>query len=463
MDNHSERANDEAYDADVVALRVRAYKVILCAAVAQALAGAATYLHGADPWGLRITYAAGVFATVYSISWWAFARGKHVLSDVLFLGISLACIDFTFVAFSPDTAITVCAVFTAGMIVVPETLKIARTTSLGWLLMLHANYVFGVGLRWLIRGRDFAETPNDLGQIILIPIVYLSLLWLLTNLIIKRLEVSLEESESLREDLEGRNAMLEAATLEAEAAKLEAEAANRAKSRFLANMSHELRTPLNAIIGYSDLLLEELDPDEDADTLEDVGRIEGAGRQLLSLIDDVLDLSKIEAGQQTLHVEAFTVADLVADLETIADPLVSRNGNAFEVEVSADLEELRTDATKLRQVITNLLSNAAKFTRDGVVKLAITPATHEGRAAAAFVVEDTGVGMDGETQARVFEAFTQADATVAGAYGGTGLGLHLVELFTGLLEGSVALESTPGVGTRFTVVVPLVHSSDSSS
>ncbi len=233
-------------------------------------------------------------------------------------------------------------------------------------------------------------------------------------------------------------------------AKEAAEDANRAKSAFLANMSHELRTPLNAIIGYSEILQEEA---EAGQLVPDLQKIHVAGRHLLSLINDVLDLSKIESGKMELVLEDFEVARLLEDVEATIRPLVAKNRNQIVVRGGAEAGRMRADMTRLRQVLFNLLTNASKFTEDGTISL---EASRErgGRELVVFRVRDSGIGMNPEQQARVFEDFVQADASTSRRYGGTGLGLAISRRFCRMMDGDISVESAAGKGSLFTVRLP---------
>ncbi|HEY3917426.1 MAG TPA: PAS-domain containing protein [Stellaceae bacterium] len=237
-------------------------------------------------------------------------------------------------------------------------------------------------------------------------------------------------------------------------AKLAAEAANRTKSDFLANMSHELRTPLNAIIGYSQMLQEEAADDGRDDDLGDLVKIESAGTHLLSLINGILDLSKIEAGRMTVFVEKVNVATLVADVRAIIDPLAAQNGNKLVIDGAPDVGTIDTDATKLKQSLLNLLSNASKFTKDGTVALTIGRRRDDERETVVFEVRDTGIGMSPEQLGRLFQAFTQADTSTTRQYGGTGLGLAITRHFARLLGGDVIVTSEVGTGSVFTLTLP---------
>jgi GAF domain-containing protein/DNA-binding response OmpR family regulator len=232
------------------------------------------------------------------------------------------------------------------------------------------------------------------------------------------------------------------------------EEASRHKSDFLASMSHELRTPLNAVIGYSEMLQEELEDLGQDGLVPDVEKINAAGRHLLALINDILDLSKIEAGKMDLFVEAVDVAALVGDVTTTVKPLIEKNANTLVVDVAAEVGDMQTDATKLRQILFNLLSNAAKFTDHGTITLTVNrqPAATDTRPETLiFAVSDTGIGMTEEQLGRLFQAFSQADASTSRRYGGTGLGLALVRHLSRMLGGDVAVTSTAGVGSTFTV------------
>ncbi len=230
-----------------------------------------------------------------------------------------------------------------------------------------------------------------------------------------------------------------------------AQAANQAKSSFLASMSHELRTPLNAIIGYSEMLAEEAEADGLDTMIQDLNKIRSAGKHLLELINAVLDISKIEAGKMELYLETFAVDKMMQDVAAIIQPLAQKNGNKLVLSYAGDLGKMRADMTKVRQTLFNLLSNACKFTEKGQVSLT----AERQRDTMEFRVSDTGIGMTPEQASRLFQAFAQADSSISGKFGGTGLGLVISQRFCQMMGGDIRLESTPGKGTTFFVALPV--------
>jgi PAS domain S-box-containing protein len=254
----------------------------------------------------------------------------------------------------------------------------------------------------------------------------------------------------------------EAALMEAknaaENARAIAEAANLSKSQFLANMSHELRTPLNAIIGYSEMLKEEAEDLGQDDFIPDLLRVHSAGKHLLGLINDVLDLSKIEAGKMELHLETFNLATVFNEIVSTIQPLMEQKNNTFAVQCEEELGEMYADQTKLRQILLNLLSNAAKFTEQGLISIEASVQTEEDEKWIRLCITDDGIGMTTEQQEKLFQPFTQADSSTTRKYGGTGLGLAITKEFTEMMGGHINLISEFGHGSMFTVFLPMVVS-----
>ncbi|BAU64536.1 integral membrane sensor hybrid histidine kinase [Stanieria sp. NIES-3757] len=264
-----------------------------------------------------------------------------------------------------------------------------------------------------------------------------------------------QQKEELEIRVQERTAELARTITEAEKARTEAEKANQSKSTFLANMSHELRTPMNAIIGYSEMLMEEAADLGQEDFLPDLHKIHGAAKHLLSLINDILDLSKIEAGRMELYPEQFNVCNLIKDVVATIHPLVEKNANHLKIDLPDNLGTMYTDLTKIRQSLFNLLSNASKFTENGTITLKVEQYVNAGQDWMSFQVTDMGIGMTPEQLGRLFQAFTQADASTTRKYGGTGLGLAITKRFCQMMGGDIFVESQFGKGSTFTIRLPV--------
>ncbi|MGH9542263.1 MAG: ATP-binding protein [Terriglobales bacterium] len=262
------------------------------------------------------------------------------------------------------------------------------------------------------------------------------------------------ELKTRTQELEAEVRQRQAAQEESLKAKQAAEEASRAKSTFLANMSHELRTPLNAIIGYSEMLEEETQDSGGGDSVQDLRKIQAAGKHLLSLINDVLDLSKIEAGKMGLHLETFDISHVIDEIVTTLQPAMEKNANKIQVHVAERVGMMRADVTKVRQILFNLLSNACKFTQGGDVSVDVDQYNAVGQDWIRFRVSDTGIGISAQEQQNLFHEFTQADVSISRKYGGTGLGLAICHRFVQLMKGRIEVLSEPGKGSRFTVHLP---------
>ncbi|MBI2754684.1 MAG: response regulator [Betaproteobacteria bacterium] len=287
------------------------------------------------------------------------------------------------------------------------------------------------------------ETRDELGQVVSS-----------FNNVAARLRAEWSQAQEESRRARAAEAQLRVRGEELVRAKEAAEDANRAKSQFLANMSHELRTPLNAIIGYSEMLQEACADSGQEDFVPDLKKVHAAGKHLLGLINDILDLSKIEAGKMTLYLETFDVANLVREVATTIHPLVQKNMNTLEIQMGEALGKMHADVTKVRQCLFNLLSNACKFTERGAIRLRVTREAIAGGDVLRFQVSDSGIGMTPGQMANLFQAFAQADASTTRKYGGTGLGLALTRRFCQNMAGDVTVSSQVGKGSTFTMQLP---------
>jgi len=294
------------------------------------------------------------------------------------------------------------------------------------------------------------KTPDELDQVVnAFNTMRQSILTGLNE--IRTLNIGLESR------VQERTAQLVKTNEELLAAKQLAEEASQAKSEFLANMSHELRTPMNAILLYSELLEEEMGERGMPEAVGDLKKIHSAGKHLLSLIDDILDLSKIEAGRMTPYVEACQVPQLLAEISVTVDSLAARNRNRFTMSIDPTVQLIQTDIKMLRQTLFNILSNASKFTQDGTITLAVLPDL-ENPGYLCFIITDTGIGMNQDQVGRIFQEFTQADESTTRRYGGTGLGLTICRKYMDLIGGEIRVTSRYGEGSTFLVRVPVVAS-----
>jgi signal transduction histidine kinase/CheY-like chemotaxis protein len=461
----------------------------------EAVAGLRRFLISGFPtawaFGLALWIAAYVFSSrlLFLGGALAFAQGicylvaiRLVRLDRVAAAVSVACAGFWVIAIGLGYLVP---------IVLPIMIAITILS-----VMIGLPYLGGRGLVALLAGAwlvilavsllSIRVEPFDLSRIppwvitalivVVVPCVtgyIFFLLWQYSDRLTRTLarahtaNAALKESESLLErrveertaDLERANQELVKSESELAVARDQALDASRAKSAFLASMSHELRTPMNAIIGYSEMLIEEAEDTEAQALVPDLEKVLSASRHLLGLINSILDLSKVETGKMDLYLETFQVDAVVADVVSTIQPLVRKNGNTLEVQVDGDVGAMRADLTKVRQSLFNLLSNACKFTKDGRITLGVSRRDEDLADSILFTVSDTGIGMTEEQVSKLFQAFTQADASTSRKFGGTGLGLVITRQFCQLMGGDVSVESELGRGTTFRIRLPAVVSS----
>jgi signal transduction histidine kinase len=280
---------------------------------------------------------------------------------------------------------------------------------------------------------------------------------------IQQREADLQQAHSTLEDTvtlrtrDLRTEITERKLIEADlvASKLAAEESNRAKSSFLATMSHELRTPLNAIIGYGEMLQEDAQSAGEESTANDLAKILNSARHLLSLISDVLDFSKIEAGQMDMHLESVSIGSLLHDVLPTAEILARRNGNALHVDEQIAGGALLVDPIRFRQCLLNLISNACKFTENGTISIGIKQRRIEADRWILWSISDTGVGIAPNMLGKLFKTFSQVDSSLTRKFGGSGLGLVISQQFCRAMGGYITVESEPGVGSTFTIYIPV--------
>jgi len=289
----------------------------------------------------------------------------------------------------------------------------------------------------------------------------LTIVFLALYIMVKHAEKVISRSkDALRQkiqEVENINKALEEKTRELAIARDVANHANMAKSQFLANMSHELRTPLNAILGYSELIKDEVGKFKNDEINSDLDKVHQAGTHLLELIDGILDLSKIEAGQMELHREAFDVENLLYEIHDTMMPLVKRNHNELIMDVELGGAILFGDVMKIRQILFNLISNAAKFTSNGKITISSRLLTINNDKKIVFEILDTGIGISSKNLDKLFDPFEQEDISTTRKYGGTGLGLTITKRFCTIMEGEIEVDSEPGKGTKFIVYLPFIE------
>ena len=274
-----------------------------------------------------------------------------------------------------------------------------------------------------------------------------------------QLHKTIDKLESLttsRNKLQKEVAVRKNAQFELAKARDEALKASRAKSTFLANMSHELRTPLNAILGYSEIIMEDAIENKHNSYVKDASKINNAGKHLLELISNILDLSKVEAGKMKLSITTTNLTTLIKTIAETIHPLIEKNNNTLKVEIPDDIGEIQNDDIKLKQIILNLLSNASKFTHQGVITLKVQQYIHENNDWIKISVTDTGIGVSNESLEKIFHSFSQADDSTSREYGGTGLGLDISQNFCWLMGGDLKVASELGKGSSFWLQIPAI-------